>query len=95
MSSSKAFIVALSVSALVLFPRSSVAQYNTAELSGLVKDAQGGTLPGATVVATHVSVANSQLRNANVAERARVWVSRSASVCPSGYARDQQTVVFS
>jgi hypothetical protein len=31
------------------------AQYNTAEISGVVKDAQGGVLPGATVVAQHVA----------------------------------------
>jgi hypothetical protein len=30
------------------------AQYNTAEISGIVRDAQGGALPGATVVATHL-----------------------------------------
>src|ERR1700741_625630 len=29
------------------------AQYNTAEMFGVVKDAQGGVLPGATVVALH------------------------------------------
>jgi hypothetical protein len=41
--------------AMLFAPRSAVAQYNTAELSGVVRDAQGGALPGATVVATHVS----------------------------------------
>ncbi len=31
------------------------AQYNTAEISGIVKDSQGGALPGATVTATHTA----------------------------------------
>jgi hypothetical protein len=52
---SKALIFALSVSAMVLAPRKAVAQYNTAELIGIVKDSQSGALPGATVAATHVS----------------------------------------
>ncbi len=32
----------------------SLAQYNTAEISGTVKDPQGGVLPGVTVTATHL-----------------------------------------
>jgi hypothetical protein len=40
---------------LAVTPRSALAQYNTAELSGVVRDAQGGVLPGATVVALHVA----------------------------------------
>jgi hypothetical protein len=51
---SKALILALSVAAVVLNPRSGAAQYNTAELSGTVMDALGGALAGATVVATHI-----------------------------------------
>jgi hypothetical protein len=39
----------------VLTPSSTAAQYNTAEISGVVKDAQGGVLPGANIVATHVA----------------------------------------
>jgi len=31
------------------------AQYNTAEIDGVVKDAQGGVLPGATVTAVHLA----------------------------------------
>ncbi len=31
------------------------AQYNTAEVSGVIKDAKGGVLPGASVVALHVA----------------------------------------
>src|SRR4051812_20177076 len=38
-----------------LLPSAALAQYNTAELSGVVKDAQGGVLPGATVVAQHLA----------------------------------------
>src|SRR5262245_24459802 len=38
------------------------AQYNTAELSGIVRDAQGGALPGATVEATHVPSGQKTIR---------------------------------
>jgi hypothetical protein len=31
------------------------AQYNTAEIGGVVKDVQGGVLPGATVAAVHLA----------------------------------------
>ena len=41
--------------ALGVAPGPVVAQYNTAELGGVVRDAQGGVLPGATVEATHIS----------------------------------------
>src|ERR1700724_1344581 len=40
---------------VTLVPSTARAQYNTAEISGVVKDAQGGVLPGATIVATHLA----------------------------------------
>src|SRR5439155_213457 len=40
--------------AFVIIAATASAQYNTAELTGVVRDAQGAALPGATVVATHV-----------------------------------------
>ena len=42
------------LAALTLTPRVGEAQYNTAQLEGVVRDVQGGVLPGATVVATHL-----------------------------------------
>ena len=36
-------------------PRMALAQYNTAEISGVVKDAQDAVRPGAHVVALHVA----------------------------------------
>ena len=45
----------LSVSLLVLTAGTTFAQYNTAEISGVVKDAQGGALPGTTVTATQLA----------------------------------------
>jgi Carboxypeptidase regulatory-like domain len=39
---------------LLLSPQVVVAQYNTAEIEGVVKDEQGGVVPGASVVAVHV-----------------------------------------
>jgi hypothetical protein len=36
-------------------PTSAIAQTNTAEVAGIVQDAQGGVLPGATVTASHVA----------------------------------------
>src|ERR1700730_18645339 len=44
---------------LILTATSGFAQYNTAEIHGIVKDDQGGVLPGATVAAVH---ATSRLR---------------------------------
>ncbi len=41
-----AIISLLTVGALVLGAGTSLAQYNTAEISGVVKDEQGGVLPG-------------------------------------------------
>src|SRR5690348_6573886 len=43
------------------------AQTNTAEIGGVVRDAQGGVLPGATVTALHVS---SGFRVARVTDQA-------------------------
>ena len=40
---------------LVLIANTGFAQYNTAEIHGMVKDDQGGVLPGATVAAVHVA----------------------------------------
>jgi len=37
----------------LLVPAASTAQTNTGEIAGVVRDASGGVLPGATVVATH------------------------------------------
>src|SRR5262245_35222522 len=42
------------LSALLLFANTPAAQTNTGEISGLVRDAQGGALPGARVIAEHV-----------------------------------------
>src|SRR3990167_7256290 len=43
------------LAALVLSAGTGLAQYNTAEIGGVVKDTQGGVLPGATVEAVHAS----------------------------------------
>jgi hypothetical protein len=40
---------------LNLTATTSSAQYNKAEIQGVVKDDQGGVLPGATVAAVHVA----------------------------------------
>src|ERR1700730_14162502 len=40
---------------MAFVPSTARAQYNTAEISGVVRDAQGGVLPGAMVVATHLA----------------------------------------
>ena len=45
----------LTIATLVSAPVPAGAQYNTAELSGVVRDAKGGVLPGANVVALHVA----------------------------------------
>ena len=45
----------LAAGALILTANTSFAQYNTAEIGGVVKDAQGGVLPGALVTAVHVA----------------------------------------
>jgi hypothetical protein len=47
-------ILALFIAAFVASAGVGFAQYNTAEISGVVKDAQGGVLPGATVAVVHV-----------------------------------------
>ena len=44
---------ALIAAALILFPSTTAGQTNSGELSGVVLDASGGVLPGATVTATH------------------------------------------
>ena len=44
----------LSILAVMRVPTPAIAQYNTAELSGVVKDEKGGILPGANVAALHV-----------------------------------------
>ena len=41
--------------ALILTANMGFAQYNTAEIGGVVKDPLGGVLPGATVTAVHVA----------------------------------------
>jgi len=46
-------IVALVV--LAGMPRRALAQYNTAEISGVVTDVQGSVIPGASVGALHVA----------------------------------------
>jgi Carboxypeptidase regulatory-like domain len=49
------FLVPSSLLPLVLcLPLLSAAQINTGEISGVVRDAQGGVLPGASVAAEHV-----------------------------------------
>jgi hypothetical protein len=40
---------------LAVTPRVVLAQYNTAEMSGVVKDVQGAVMPGAHVEALHVA----------------------------------------
>src|SRR5689334_15450614 len=45
----------LLIAMLVAWPVMAVAQTNTAQLSGVVTDASGAVLPGATVTATHVA----------------------------------------
>ena len=42
-------VIVWCVALLTLAPRTSLAQYNTAEISGVVKDTQGAVLPGAVV----------------------------------------------
>ena len=44
----------LTIGALILVARTSLAQYNTAEISGVVKDVQGGVVPGVRVAARHL-----------------------------------------
>ena len=44
---------AVIAAALILFPSTTAGQTNSGELSGVVLDASGGVLPGATVTATH------------------------------------------
>ena len=47
--------LALTIVTIMSAPALAGAQYNTAELSGVVRDAKGGVLPGANVVALHVA----------------------------------------
>jgi hypothetical protein len=46
------FLLSAAIAAIV--STTAVAQYNTAEISGIVHDRQGGVLPGATITATHL-----------------------------------------
>ncbi|HEX7793658.1 MAG TPA: TonB-dependent receptor, partial [Vicinamibacterales bacterium] len=46
------FLLAAAIGAII--STAAFAQYNTAEISGIVHDAQGGALPGATITATHL-----------------------------------------
>jgi len=46
------FLLCAAIAAIV--STTAVAQYNTAEISGIVHDRQGGVLPGATITATHL-----------------------------------------
>ena len=48
-------IFALIFGVFLMGARLASAQYNTAEIGGIVKDAQGGVLPGATVTAFHLA----------------------------------------
>jgi hypothetical protein len=47
-------IVAFLAVVFTLSRGTAVAQYNTAEIEGIVKDAQGGAVAGARIVAAHV-----------------------------------------
>src|SRR5436190_20366498 len=47
--------LALTIVTIMSVPAPAGAQYNTAELSGVVKDEKGGVLPGANVVALHAA----------------------------------------
>ncbi len=47
--------LALVLLSLLLTSRTGIAQYNTAEIAGVVKDDQGGVLPGVRVTATHAA----------------------------------------
>jgi hypothetical protein len=65
---------------LLIDVRASFAQYNTAEIVVVVKDSQGGVVPGATVVATHIG---SGLRIERVTDSSgRVFL---AGLPPGGY----------
>jgi hypothetical protein len=44
----------LAVVALLVYPLAAVSQTNTGEISGIIRDPQGGVLPGAAVTAEHV-----------------------------------------
>jgi hypothetical protein len=48
--------------AVSLLPESAIAQTNTAEIAGEVRDPQGGVLPGATVTVSHVGSGFSVVR---------------------------------
>jgi hypothetical protein len=48
-------IFALILGVFLMGARLASAQYNTAEIGGIVKDAQGGVLPGATITAFHLA----------------------------------------
>src|SRR5262245_15606033 len=45
----------LVVAMCIALASEATAQYNTAELSGIVRDSLGAVVPGATVVAVHVA----------------------------------------
>jgi Carboxypeptidase regulatory-like domain/TonB dependent receptor len=53
----------------ILWAVAAAAQYNTAEIAGVVSDAQGGSLPGATVTALHVASGARVVRSADSAGR--------------------------
>ena len=52
-----------------LVPESAIAQTNSAEIAGIVRDEQGGVLPGATVIATQVGSGFTIARVSDVAGR--------------------------
>ena len=52
--SSTALCFAAGVAIIVAAPPLAVAQTNTGEISGVVRDSQGGVLPGAVVIARHI-----------------------------------------
>lgn len=61
---------ALIVAAVVaLLGRDGAAQANTAEVAGIIRDAQGGVLPGATVSATHLDSGTITARPADAGGR--------------------------
>jgi hypothetical protein len=68
-----------------LITPASAAQYNTAEISGTVKDAQGGVVRGATVTAVHVASGLNVVRISDDGGRfflpALPWRTRPSCLC--------------